>query len=367
MDRRTERHSPPHCPNQHCASHADAEAPWRWARAGFFTRRAHPHRIQRYRCVDCGRYFSDQTFRTDYWLRRPGLLAETFHALTHCTGFRQLARKHGGSPQTFMALALRLGRHCQLVHERLRPRGELSEPLVLDGFRSHEWSQYHPSEYHLLIGQHSDYVHGFTHSELRRMGRMRPGQRRRRARLEARFGRPDPASVRREVARLLAIVTASASRLEIHSDENPAYPRALAAQRHLREIVHQTTSSRARRDAANALRAVNVFELIARHSAANHKRETIAFSKSIVSALARMWVLVAWRNYVKCRSERRRGPTPAMLAGVCAHRWSVPELLAERLFPERVTLPAAWAEHYWGEVPMRRIPHPRRHTLTYAR
>src|SRR5215470_15706421 len=271
---------PPFCPNECCAFHTGPMASWHWVRAGFFRRLAPPHRVQRFRCEHCGRYFSEQTFRISYWLKHPQLLTETFHALTHCTGFRQLARKHGCSPQTILGQALRLGRHCQLFHERLRPRGELAEPLGLDGFRSFAYSQDHPAEFHLVVGQHSHFTHGFTHSELRRSGTMTARQRRRRAALERELGRPDPRSVEREVARVLGIVTAGATQLALHTDQHQAYPRAVARQSHL-AVEHHTVSSRAARTVRNPLFALNLIDLLIRHSCANHKRETIAFSKSL--------------------------------------------------------------------------------------
>src|SRR5262245_30619141 len=123
---------PPFCPNPDCAFHTEPAACWRWTRAGFFRRLSHPHRIQRFRCVHCGRYFSEQTFRLTYWLKRPELLEPLFHDLVQCAGYRQVARQHHASPDTIARLALRLGRHCQLFHETLRPRGALTEALSLD-------------------------------------------------------------------------------------------------------------------------------------------------------------------------------------------------------------------------------------------
>lgn len=366
MDPRGSIPPPPHCPSRHCRSHTDTESPWRWQRAGFYSRHSSPQRIQRYRCVACGVHFSSQSFSPTYWLKRPSLLAETFHAMTHCTGFRQLARKHGGSPQTFQRQALRLGRLCLLFHERHRPKGQLEEPLALDGLRTFEFSQYHPSEFHVAIGRGSDHVYGFTHSELRRSGSMTVRQRARRDGIERRHGRPDPRSVRREVTRLLAIVTGGSSSVELWSDEHQDYPRALAGQLHLRERRHHTVSSRAWRGPDNPLKSVNAFDGMVRHSCANQKRETIAWSKSIASAIARMWVFVVWRNHVKWRTERRRGETPAMRAGASPQRVSVKRLLSERLFPWRIKLPAAWADHYWGRIPTRRIPNGQQHTLRYA-
>ena len=357
--------APPFCPNERCRFHRGTATSWPWVRAGFFARRAAPQRIQRFRCGHCGRYFSTQTFRVDYWLKCPQLLTESFHAMTHCTGFRQLARKHGCSPQTILGQVRRLGRHCQLFHELHRLEATLDESLALDGLRTFEYSQYHPSEFHLLVGRDSHFIHGFTHSELRRSGSMTTWQRARRRALECEHGRPDPRSVEREVARLVGIVAQGASRLVMHTDENPVYLRALARLGDL-QVEHHTISSRAARTTRNPLWAINLLDGLIRHSCANHKRETIAFSKETGSSIARMWVLVAWRNYVKWFSERRHEGTPAMRAGACTRRLSVRELLKERLFPGRIELPEPWREHYLGQVPSRQICNPKRHTLKYA-
>jgi transposase-like protein len=358
--------APPFCPNEHCAYHGRTIASWRWIRAGFFTRRASPQRIQRFRCGHCGRYFSTQTFRNDYWFKRPELLEDVFHAMIHCTCFRQLARKLNCSPQTILHHVRRLGRHCLLFHQQLRPKGEFTESVALDSLRTFEWSQYHPSEFHLLVGRGSHFVHGFTHSELRRSGTMTARQRVRRVEIELEFGRPDPRSVEREVTRLLEIVAAGSRRMVIFTDENPAYVRALARLDWL-EVEHHTVSSREPRTTSNPLWVSNLLDGLIRHSCSNHKRETIAFSRETGSSVARMWVMVAWRNYSKWCSEQRHEDTPAMRLGLCSRRLSVRMMLKERLFPSQVELPEAWAEHYWGQLSSRQIGNPKRHTLKYAR
>lgn len=356
--------APPFCPNPACPFHAGATASWRWVRAGFFRREASPQRIQRFQCRHCRRHFSEQTFRGTYWLKQPQLLVPVAHRLLACSGFRQIAREFSVSPQTILGLSARLGRQALLFHEQLRPKGEIGGPVSLDSFHSFEWSQYHPTHFHVLAGKESHYFHGFTDSEVRRSGTMRSGQRKRRAWLEARFGRPDPRSIEREVAALLQIVTAGASSLELHSDDHEDYPRAL---RHLPvRIEHHTTSSRAARTTRNPLFAINLLDLLIRHSGANHKRETIAFSKRRQSAADRLWLLLVWRNYVKSFSERKRDATPAMRAGVCTRRWSVKQIFSERLFPGRVRLPERWARYYWGLTPTRCLPRARAHTLRYA-
>ena len=132
--------------------------------------------MQRYVCRSCHRNFSSQTFSTSYWLKRPGLLAPLFHRLVGCSALRQIAREFGLAHSSVQRQSERLGRHCLLVLEALRPEGAPSEPLVLDGLRTFEHSQYWPFDLNLLVGA-SHYVYGFNDAELRRSGTLRPAQR----------------------------------------------------------------------------------------------------------------------------------------------------------------------------------------------
>jgi len=355
---------PPHCPRTDCRYHTCADG-WHWIRHGWFSRQAAPQRIRRFRCRHCGHTFSEQTFRTTYWLKRPELLLATAHRLLACSGFRQIAREARCAPTTVMRQSARLGRHALLYLHQHRPPGPIREPLVIDGFESFEFSQYHPLHLHLAVGAESHYGYGFTESELRRKGRMRAAQQRRRAWLEARFGRPDPRAIERGMSTLLHLVAPEPQPLVVRSDEHDDYPRALRRlARH--PITHQKTSSRAARTAGNPLFPVNRMDLLLRHNGANHKRETIAFSKRRQGALERAALLVLWQNFAKRFSERRGGPTPAMRLGLTQRPIPLRELFAERLFPGRVRLPAEWMRYYRREVVTRRIPNGRRHTLKLA-
>jgi len=357
--------APPFCPNPGCSFHNGPTTSWRYVRDGFFSRDQPPHRVQRYRCRHCGRHFSQQTFALDYWLKRATLLLPVFHRLVGCSGFRQIAREFACSPSTIATHSARLGRHCLLRHEQMRPRRLPNEPLALDSFQGFEFSQYHPTLFHLLAGKDSHFLHGFTESEMRRSGRMRPQQKQRRRELEQRYGRPDPRSVEREVATLLHVITRGTGTITLHSDRHEDYPRALARLPHL-QADHRTVSSRAARTPQNPLFALNALDHLIRHSGANHKRETIAFSKRRQSALYRLAVFMVWRNYGKHFSERRKGPSVAMKAGVCERIFSAAELLQERLFPGRIRLPECWARYYFGQVHTRQIEHNTEHRRVYA-
>jgi len=310
--------APPFCPNPNCAFHSDPVG-WRFVRDGGYSRQCAPTRIQRYRCRHCRRRFSEQTFRTTYWLKRPQLLGSVLHGLVSCACLRQLARALDASPQTILLHANRLGRHCQLFHELHRPRGPLTEALALDGFQSFEYSQFHPTWYHVVAGRRSPFFYGFTDSELRRSGSMTPRQERTRAELEARHGRPDPRSIERETAAALRVLCPEPQAVELDTDRHADYPRAIQRLRHL-TVTHRTISSRAARTTRNPLFAINLLDLLIRHAGANHKRETIAFAKRRQMAAWRLWVMLVWRNYAKWVSERKRRETPASRAPASAQR-----------------------------------------------
>ena len=356
------RSDPPHCPNPSCDFHVDP-AGWRFKKKGYYARPRRGDRIQRYQCQQCGRSFSSQTFSSTYWLRQPGLLRALFFRVRGCSGLRQIAHEFGVAHSTIQRQVERLGRHCLLFHERLRPRLP-REPLVLDGFRSFESGHFWPFDLNLLVGE-SYYVYGFNDAELRRSGTMTAGQRTRRRALESRFGRPHPQATRGAVEELVGRVVPPGGEAIVRSDEHTSYPPALVRLRD-RRIRHETTSSRKSRTARNPLFPANLADLLLRHDSANHKRETIAFSKRRQGALYRAAIWTVWRNYMKATSERSRSDPPAVVLGIVARRLAAEEILATRLFPSRAGI-AGWVKHcYAGRIRTRCLASQRTHTLRYA-
>ena len=354
---------PPFCPNPGCDSRTNSD-PWRFKKKGFYARDKIPRRVQRYLCQHCGRNFSSQTFRPSYWLRRADLLSPVFFRLLACSGFRQIAREFQVSHSTIQRLSERLGRHCLLFHERLRPREAPREVVVLDGFRTFEHSQYWPMDLNLLVGV-SHYVYGFNDAELRRSGTMRPSQQVKRGVLEKTFGRPDPQATRKQVEELLRRVIPPGARAKIRSDEHQAYPVAI---KHLadRKIRHETTSSKQARTPANPLFPVNLADLLLRHSGSNHKRETIAFSKRRQSVLYRAAIWLVWKNYMKSRSENRRDSPPAKVLGLVPRRLTIEDVLWKRLFPDRIGISGWLDDFYFSRIKTRRIVDCRVHRARYA-
>ncbi len=365
MDTNDPRFVPPHCPNPDCLYHQQLTEGWRYKCSGTFWSQSHQKSIQRFQCKPCRRSFSTQTFSTTYWLKRPDILAQLLTKTTGCMANRQIARDLHVAPSTIDRQLARLGRHCLLYHtQRMRTAKPVSA-VVIDGFVSFEHSQFYPFHHHLAVERDTDFLAYFTDSEVRRSGTMTRAQRGKRERLEAEHGKPDPKAVFKDVLHLMKVVTGGQQRVTVLSDEHRTYPRVL---RKLQcEVIHLVTSSRARRDAGNPLFPINLTDNLVRHSSANHKRETIAWSKRRQASAERLAVFLVWRNYMKGRREKVRGsPTPAEARGMMDHRVEVAELLERRLFVSRIRLPARWAEYYERAVSTRVLPLQRRHELKYA-
>jgi len=306
---------------------------------------------RRYICCECGRSFSDRTFRSTYWLKRPDIFLKVARGLVSCSGYRQLAAGLNVSPQTVARHAARLGKQALLFHEEMRKKKVPDEPLALDSFVSFVYSQYFPVHFHFVIGRHSHFVYGFSESEVRRSGTMRKAQKARREVLERELGRPDPKAREEDVAAILRIIANGASLLDLTTDEDQAYPRAIRRSR--LTVNLSTTSSKQRRTPDNPLFASNLHDLQIRHGSSNHKRETIGFSKTIQGAIERMWLHLVWKNYVKSFSEKTRGETPAQRARVTDRKWTFRDIFRRRQFPKRVGLLARWELHFSGTIPTR--------------
>ncbi len=279
---------------------------------------------------------------------------------------RQIARDLGVSPKTIDDRIARLGRHCMLFHWKHMEKADPFESIVVDGFESFELSQYYPFHHHVAVEKDTDFFIYFTDSELRRKGRMTENQKERRRELSLQFGRPDPQAVRKDMTELLTVSLAGATRPTVFSDDHRSYPPAIR-RCGCEEVTHHITSSRDYRDRHNKLWEVNLLELIIRHSSANHRRETIAWSKRRQASAEHLAIVLVWRNYIKGRREKVRGsPTPAMARGMVGHRYTVDDVLASRIFRTHVALPPRWDSYYKRTVTTRALGRHRTHNLKYA-
>jgi transposase-like protein len=356
--------TPPHCPNPGCPYHMPQNGHWPYRRAGFFRRQVAPHIIRRYRCLACRRGFSNQTFSTTYWLKRPDLLAEIYNHTNGAMANRQLARPKRCAPGTVDRQLGRLGRHCLLFQRHFLQQASPFADIAIDGISCFEYSQYHPFEHLHAVDNNSSFIIHFNDAPLRRSGRMTDHQKKRRQEFEDLYGRPDPKAVQKAARELLETALQGAERAIVRSDEHQAYVRALRGLGC--QVDHRQTSSRRRRDRRNELFEVNLLDMFLRHSSANHRRETIAFSKRRQESAYRLAVFTVWKNFEKRRWEKRCWQTPAMILGLTDRVLTADDVLGQRLFPAHHTLPPSWERYYWRDVETPALGRNGRHRLKYA-
>jgi hypothetical protein len=278
---------------------------------------------------------------------------------------RQAARDLKVSPGTVDRQIARLARHCILFHQKMMKSSPPVKDVVVDGFESFELSQYFPIHHHTAVEKETDFFVYFTDSELRRKGRMTRAQKKRRSELEKMLGRPDPKAIEKDMKELLEVVLEGNEEAVVYSDEHPAYLRSLKQIETY--IDHRITPGKEHRDKNNALWEVNLLDLLIRHCCANHRRETIAWSKRRQASAERLVILLVWRNYMKGRREKVRGsPTPAMERGMMGQPLEIGNLLEKRIFRTRTEIPQRWAQYYDRVIETRALVVNRRHELNYA-
>lgn len=146
-----------HCPNSRCRGQIagrETDRNRRIVRNGHYETAAHG-RVQRYRCLLCGRGFSDQTFSLDYATKRKVSYQSILEFLISCAGIRSIARTLAVSHELIMNRISRLARQSLSVHADIGQSIRLFEPLVADGFESFVASQHTPNNIHLLAGKKS--------------------------------------------------------------------------------------------------------------------------------------------------------------------------------------------------------------------
>ena len=367
---------PRFCPRRDCPEHQRRSAGYRCTPCGFYQRQCDGRIVPRFLCGTCGRTFSQQTFAFSYYLKRPKLTIPIAKGLVAGSAHRQIARSVGCHHSTVTARSRRLGRHGMLFHTLALRRLRLDEPVVVDDFDSFAGSQFFPCTLPTATGWESWFVYGFAFSRERRRGHLSPWQKTERERLEGLFGRPRRGAVRDAFAGLIEALPPTSGALDLISDADRAIRSAVRVAR--RRIRHRAYANPRRgpkgspRSPEAVTRDIAMFpndqlHRFLRHTLAAHRRETIAFGRSYCGLAERMAAFVVWRNFVQARSERRpRDGTTAMHLGLTRRPWRWLEVLAKRLFPDRVRPDGSTTLFYRRQIDTPHLKSHRRHDLRLA-
>lgn len=343
---RPSRFLPRFCPWPECRAHTGPGNGFN--RYGFFRKRAGLVRVPRYLCRDCGRTCSRQTFSTTYYLKRPQLQLRIASGLVASSAHRQIARSERCAKTTITRQAERLGRHALLFQAHARAEGpQIDEGVVHDHFETFIARQDHALGIGTAVGGRSWYVYDVDPAPHRGSGR-RP-DRRPESQIKSAPTRAYVESIRRTFSGLISHVPAS-EKLVCRCDGRLDYRAALKdpdlASRV--ELLVYPNPERGPKGSPRTLAAIerdvamwpaDALHQFARHTHADHKRETIAQGRRLESILGRLHLYAVWKNFIKRRTERRPDrSTPAMRRGLTPEPWMWERLLAQRLFPARETL-----------------------------
>jgi hypothetical protein len=303
-------HIPPYCPNPDCEFHSyEAAAHTQfWALCGSYTTKVRGS-VQRFRCIHCGKGFSERTTSIDYFTKKNLNYGEILRATTAGESLTSIARNLGCSIGSVQNRQDRLGRNCIAMHARLLHGHKLIEDLCADGFESFDRSQYFPNAIHILTGTDSQFLYGNTHATLRRKGRMTVAQRKKRDAYDKAQSLP-PGAIRRSFASLVTCIgplwnKVSRPRLVLRTDEHPAYPQAIRHVLPLRDalkegtFIHKRYSSKEPRTTANPLFPVNYYDRELRKDIAAFRRESTCFTRNVSNGLLRFVHHQIWHNYCK--------------------------------------------------------------------
>lgn len=340
---RPSRFMPPFCPRPTCVAH---RSPGRgFQRNGWYRKPSDIKKIPRFRCRDCKKSSSRQTFSTTYYLKKPSLLVAVATGLAACSGHRQIARSNHCAKTSVTRMAERLGRHAILFHARCRRHlPDLSEVIVHDHWEVFVGRQDQALGIGTAVGSQSWFVYDLDPAPHRGSGR-RPDRQTGPERSSI-PSRPYVRSIQRTFQGLIQGVPAGGT-LTCNVDGRADYRVALResgleAQVILRSYPNPkrgpkgSPRSQEAIERDHAMFPVDQLHQLLRHSCSDHKRETIAFGRRLESILGRASLMAVWKNFIKARSERGMDrSSPAMRLGLTAEPWRWERVLSRRLFPRR--------------------------------
>lgn len=298
---------PPHCPNPDCDHYQHApESIWYRKISPYETKTFGS--VARFFCLSCHRSFSTQTFSIDYYAKKKLQYRIIHNQINAGSGLRNIARNLHVSPRTVRNRINRLARNAIIIHEGLLSHMPYREDFVADGFESFCVSQYFPDNYNILVGKDSQFVYRWDYVTLRRKGRMRDDQKKRRALLEETY-RAQPQAIRLSFGDLMSFLareTQTRSKpLILYTDEKKDYQSALWNSENLKERLfngswrHHMVNSKEVRNTQNPLFPVNYIDREFRKDMASHARESLQFSRNVNEAMMRMSLYLFDHNYLK--------------------------------------------------------------------
>src|SRR5436190_269330 len=330
---------PPHCPRHGCPSQAADGPPFRFWSRGRFHRACDGRTVHRFYCCVCRRSFSVQTFRVDYRLKRPELTAPIFDAFVSKVTQRQTARTLASTRKTVRRRLLLLARHSREFQTAVLERAR-SRKIIYGGFQLDEQHTFErdrrlqPVTFPVLIHIESRFVLHVEAAALPARGGLRKSDLERKLRLEAKCGvrRSGSREAVKRCFEALACVRNPELLTVMVTDKAPHYPTALA-ETMTRNIVHLRCSGKAPKTLANPLWPINHTLAMLRDGLSRLVQRTWGATKERAWLAEHAWIWIAYRNYIRYFTNKRKYVSSAQLAGYVSRRFSKASFFEWRVLP----------------------------------
>ncbi len=336
----TQHFKPPCCPRSDCPSAAPAGPPFRFRCRGRFVRLCDRRIVRRFHCHACRKSFSVQTFRLDYRLHRPEITHLIFDAFVSKITQRQAARTIGCARHTVRRRLLLLARHTaefqERALERAASRGVLQDTFQLDELETFERDRrLRPVTFPVLIHRESRFVVHVESAALPSRGGLRPrdlARKREMERVEGVRRSGSRAAVKRCFERLAETLGRGACPV-IETDSKPSYATVLAEVLPRGRYVHTKHSGKLPRTVKNPLWPINHTLAMLRDGMSRLVQRTWGVSKERDWLTLHAWIWIAYRNYIRGFTNRRKRLSAAQEAGVVGRRFTKASFFEWRVLP----------------------------------
>ena len=311
---------PPRCPYPLCTQHKAPEAQFFLFHGHYPTKCR--GRVPRFRCRSCLRTFSRQTLRHDYYDKKPDLNAEVFDRLIASGGLRETAFRVHMTRNNLEAKARKIARTLGLLHENMLENFPLDSRFQLDEMVSFEANRRtRPLTVPVLIESGSYFIVGAECAPIRPSGRMTPERRLAIDRDEKRFGKRVDLSrpCLRGLLHGLARHLQSHPTVHLRTDKKEAYRRLAREAFGAKRLVHESFSSKIRRNPRNPLFRINLTNAMSRDYNGRLRRRTWLCSKEGKYLRLQLRLMIVFRNYIRPRTRQERA-TPSMCLGFTGQR-----------------------------------------------
>ena len=245
-----------YCPNASCGHHLAARGARFYKYAGYFRTRYNHQPVPRYRCRECGKYFSSHTFRHTYRQTRPDLNRSIFELLCSGVTQRRIAKLLRCDRKTVARKLLFLSQYFGEMHFQEVRKGNLQfAQAQFDEMESFEHTRLKPLTIALAVSGNGEKILGAKVAPIVYKGRL--------AKLAfKKYGKREDkgAEARSSVLESVATCLAKAPIAVVTSDAKPSYRPAIGHAFGGKAVIHRAFANRQNqlRYATHPLRRRNV-------------------------------------------------------------------------------------------------------------